>query len=114
MVEGLSEPLMEAVASSAGAVYSVVPEVSLRSHEQGAVADHCRVQNLRAPVLAVYARTLDDVFIIGVPFGLIAVLAAVFLIERKRYETKKAPRKAAEKAAEEGEAGAESVKSQKA
>lgn len=70
-------------------------------------------QNLRAPVLAVYAKTLDDVFIIGVPFGIIAIAAAL-VIERKKYATKKAPPKAAEKAAEEGEAGVDSVKSQKA
>lgn len=65
----LPKDLQTAIASSADAVWTVVPEA------------------LRPQVLDAYARTIANVFIIGVPFGIIAV-AGSFVIENKRYDLK--------------------------
>jgi hypothetical protein len=64
-VPTLPEAYVQAVVNSADAVWTTVPE------------------SYREPVLIAYTETLRDVYIIGVPMAIIAVIGALFIKNSK-------------------------------
>ncbi|OXG42035.1 aflatoxin efflux pump AFLT [Cryptococcus neoformans Bt120] len=99
MVPGISEEIISAVVNDATAVWTSVPE------------------DLREPVLRAYTKTLSQVFIIGLPLSIIALVGALAMKNDKmatKEEEEKgiADAKAAQQAKKDEETGVSGVNEQ--
>lgn len=99
MVPGISEEIISAVVNDATAVWTSVPE------------------DLREPVLRAYTKTLSQVFIIGLPLSILALVGALVMKNDKmatKEEEEKgiADAKAAQQAKKDEETGVSGVNEQ--